>query len=209
MASPEHDLEARLAAYCEAVRAIARGEETGDDPDELAEQVLSAARASQTFDPYDLATTPANLLAENLRRLRMEAGVRQEQLASLMMQLGFAWKRQTVAEVERITDPDDPDARAPRRLTHEEMFALCALYGVPMVEMWRCPPGVTIELDAPGLNALTGRQMSELIVGRRGQVGEGGPTWSAAAAVIAPGTVERPARQLWRTRKANETKGGR
>lgn len=202
------DLGARIAALVDALTALSRGEEPPDDPGDLFDAALAKANGGRGFDPFALSTTLTNEIAGNVARLRKEAGLRQSDLGDLMAELGFAWTRQIVAEVERIPDPDDAKPRPPRRLTPEEMVGLVALLGVPMAELWRVERGCVVDLGVPGLNSVTPEQMVELIVGRRGVVGQGGPTWVAAASLLTT-DIERPARQLWRTRRADETQGGR
>src|SRR5579875_751710 len=63
----------------------------------------------------DVAVPYADVLAKNVRAARARRGLEQEPLAVRMRALGFsAWRRQTVASVEKNT----------RRLTAEEVFGL-------------------------------------------------------------------------------------
>lgn len=63
----------------------------------------------------DVATSYAEVLARNVRAARARRGLEQEPLAARMRALGFsAWRRQTVAAVEKST----------RRLTAEEVVGL-------------------------------------------------------------------------------------
>ena len=62
-----------------------------------------------------VAVSYADVLAKNVRAARARRGLEQEPLAARMRALGFsAWRRQTVASVEKGT----------RRLTTEEVFGL-------------------------------------------------------------------------------------
>jgi transcriptional regulator with XRE-family HTH domain len=207
MAQLPKALRPHVQALSDALAAVARGEEPGDDPGELFDQAMTAATGLGGFDPYSLSVTIPDVVSGNLRRLRKEAGLSQQALADTMTALGFDWKRTTVPDVERETYPGDErrPPLPPRRLTYPEMVAIATLYGVPVLELFTVPAGETVDLEVAGLSTLTGDQLRELFVGRGGVVGTGGPTWSAAAAVVA-GNVERPARQLWKTRR---TEGGK
>jgi transcriptional regulator with XRE-family HTH domain len=127
-------------------------------------------------------------MARCMRRLRKQARLTQAELAEVMTEAGFRWNRLTVAEVERLLD-DRTDTRG-RRLVLEEVFALAALFGVPVVE-FLIP---TDYLDLP-LGQLPPDVARELVTGEGGVVGAGGPLWIAA--LTAAGHIRsRPASRL-------------
>jgi len=67
------------------------------------------------MDTESVTTTYADVLAKNVRAARARKRLEQEPVAARMRALGFsAWRRQTVARVEKSS----------RRLTAEEMFGL-------------------------------------------------------------------------------------
>jgi transcriptional regulator with XRE-family HTH domain len=132
-------------------------------------------------------------IANHLRDLRVQSGWTQADLAEAMSRLGFDWKRITVAEAERTQNT--------RRVSLEEMLALAALFGVPMIELLLPSSGSVVELsdelDAPA------EQLRALMLGAGGQPGSGGAGWSPAARLTAR-YGRRPASDLWRARRVGD-----
>jgi len=137
------------------------------------------------------------IIGENVKALREEAGWTQAQLAEAMTRLGFDWKRITMAEAEA----------ASRRVTYEELVGLAVLFGVPVVELLipsEAPNDTT--LLAWNTGDLTASTVLELLIGSGGALGRGGLAWRAAArAAGRPRGMKdwRPAADLWRTRRSS------
>jgi hypothetical protein len=115
----------------------------------------------------------------------------------VMTALGFDWKRSTVTDTEREA----------RRLSLREMYGVAVAFGVPLVELLLAKPGepvTTEEGDESAGLAFSSRHARELIVGRGGRVGRGGPMWAPAANACPP-DVDRPATELWKRRRAAES----
>jgi transcriptional regulator with XRE-family HTH domain len=73
-----------------------------------------------------MAVSYAEVLARNIRAARSRAGLEQEPTAARMRTLGHtAWRRQTVAAVER----------GKRRLTAEEAFSLAIALGTTVINL--------------------------------------------------------------------------
>jgi transcriptional regulator with XRE-family HTH domain len=135
------------------------------------------------YTETDLQST----VAKNIAALREEAGWTQAQLAEAVTELGFDWKRVTVAEVEG----------ADRRVSLEELLGLSALYAVPMFSMLVPSPTHSVDIVFQSAHP---DDVRELMLGPGGRLGTGGPNWRVAAR--AAGRVEsRPARPLWRSRR--------
>ena len=141
------------------------------------------------------------IIGENVKALREEAGWTQAGVAEAMVSLGFDWKRITYAEVEAST----------RRVTFEELLGLAVLFAVPVLKL-------LIPTEAPGDSTVlawhTGdipaSMVRELFIGDGRDLGRGGLAWRAAArAVGVPrGTKNwRPAADLWRNRADSEADG--
>jgi transcriptional regulator with XRE-family HTH domain len=178
-----------LDALVAALAAVARGDDPEVDPDEAYEAALAAARAAAPVDLWAGADpeSPVVIIAGNLKQLRNEAGWSQPAVADLMVEVGFdKWTRQTVAEIERTA----------RRVSWEEAWALAILFGVPIVEILD-PAGYAVAVSEAIV--VPDEHATELLVGRGGRVGQGGPNWASGCV---RGDVERPARDLWANRRA-------
>lgn len=132
------------------------------------------------------------VVAENLKRVRKESSLSQGALAEAMAALGFAWNRQLVADCE---------FGKKRRVTPEEIVGLAALFGIPALTFLLPPGGTHVRLNDSVI--LPGVLLRELMLGRGGRIGTGGPAWAAAALVAGPPKrgVPRPAVALWIERK--------
>ncbi len=128
------------------------------------------------------------IIAENIRNLRLEAGWTQQQLADAMTAIGFTWARETAVEVERTG----------RKVQLEEVVGIAALFGIPIMELLLPDNQTAIVVG----NASTDRgQLSELMLGRGGKIGNGGADWLAPLYIVGGGkTIERPAVDLWQNR---------
>lgn len=99
----------------------------------------------------------ADVLARNVRGLRSRIGLEQEQLAARMRALGFpAWRRQTVATVER----------SKRRITAEEILGLSLALGTTPTRLLS-PTGDDKAIHLPGseLPDIPGHVMMTIIDG--------------------------------------------
>src|SRR5262249_31938080 len=129
-------------------------------------------------------------IATNLSALREEAGWTQAQLAQAMTDLGFDWKRITVAEVEG----------ADRRGSLEELLGLAALYPLPMFSLMLPSPMHEVFIDFIEAHP---DDVRELMLGPGGDLGVGGPYWRVAAR-MARDVKARPATSLWSNRRSAE-----
>jgi transcriptional regulator with XRE-family HTH domain len=74
---------------------------------------------------------PSEALAKNIRAARGLRGMKQEDLATLMKQLGHsAWTRTTVSEVEAVGE-----VQRRRRVTVDELFGLALALGRSIPEL--------------------------------------------------------------------------
>jgi transcriptional regulator with XRE-family HTH domain len=219
------DLAWRLAAG----RPLADG--LVDDADQAYERTIRAAidagsSKRQRLDPgYTARILGWNqVIAENVRRLREQAGWTQSALAEAMTKAGFRWSRVTVAEVEG----------AVRRIALEELLVLAALFAEPMANLF-VPHGpdeirlANADADSKGDEPVstgdaTADAMAEVLrdsakvrtidretllatlLGHSGRIGELSPTSAEPARVAgvqAPGsrTDRRPAKDLHARRK--------
>ena len=145
-----------------------------------------------------VACSFGQIIGENVKVLRNEAGWSQERLAGAMESAGYPWKRITCAEVEAST----------RRVSMEETVGLAVLFGVPVIELLL--PNEPNVVDLPG-GDLSRREALELILGRGGKMGEGGVDWGAPMEALptTDRTIERPAVDLWRDRKGPDGSSAR
>lgn len=194
------EVRAELDALADALATIASGGEPDADLGAVFDAAVAAAHDhARPKDPWQRPTAVPleDITRDRVRRLREEAGMSQSALARAMEGLGFPWHRQTVFQVE--TDLDHPKVKQDRRLTLGEILGVAALFGVPAIDLLLPEPIDTVDLN--GSEQLPGRVAHELIVGRGGKVGTGGPRWGAAAS-LAPADVERPAHELWKRRSS-------
>jgi transcriptional regulator with XRE-family HTH domain len=164
--------------------------EVGTDLDRAYQQAFHAAEDAGREHKYDDRHTAAirdfgEIVADNLRRLRNDAGWTQAQLAEAMSGVGYDWKRITVAEVEGAT----------RKVSLEELLALAALYGVPMATL--LVPGVDY-LRWAGGRSLSPEDVRDLVLGTGARIGDHGPDWGPAmrATGVTVGEDWRPAPAL-------------
>ena len=151
--------------------------------------VALARRKQQTSWTRPLEASFTEIVAFNLRNLRLEAEWTQQQLAEAMTAIGFTWARETVVEVERTG----------RKVQLEEIVGIAALFGVPMVELLLPDDKTALEMPGTSLNR---PQLTEFTLGQGGVIGEGGPEWVASTRVLGQDqTVDRPAPDLWRNRR--------
>jgi transcriptional regulator with XRE-family HTH domain len=123
-----------------------------------------------------------DLARYRMARLRDESGCSQKELAAEMARLGFAWTRETVAQLERdLRGPDGeplPDLSS-RNLAVDELIGLAIVFGVAVVTFLMPRPGETPEaLVLPDGRALSPELVLELIANFAG----GGPFEVAADA---------------------------
>jgi transcriptional regulator with XRE-family HTH domain len=189
------EIRRAVARMQAALTAMARGEEPDEHPQDVLEEVVATIDAD-AFDPFTLAIGPDTITSRRMRELRLQSGaspnapLRQEDLAEAMSQVGCDWRRGTVTETEKER----------RRLSLDELLGLALVFGVPVVELLSPAPGEVIEIGDGGPQ-LGWRQVRELLIGRGGKVGTGGPTWMAS---LVSKVTDRPARQLWARRRAAE-----
>lgn len=156
---------------------------------ELEQAVIGAAQAGEDQGDPEPERRPIDLgavVAYNVRALRGEADWSQAALAEAMTRVGFDWKRITVAEVES----------ARRKVQLDEMLAIAALYGVPLVELL-LPDDQQPVAWVDG-HALPAHTVVELVIGYGGEVGDGGPGWLPAV-LASGGQTGRPADDYWRS----------
>jgi len=99
-------------------------------------------------------------MAGNLKSLRERKKLRQEDLATDMMRLGFTWLRETVGQIERGV----------RRVTLEEALALSVVLNDETGELYDCdgPISLSPSWDVFGLTiTLTAEEPSQLAEARR------------------------------------------
>ena len=106
-----------------------------------------------------------------------------------MTACGWQWSRVTTAEVESND----------RRLTMEELFTVAALFCVPAIELMVPDEKQSLELQHAALHA---EEVCELLLGRGGNIGTGGPGWPVARRALGSQKhkVDGPAADLWRAR---------
>jgi transcriptional regulator with XRE-family HTH domain len=104
-----------------------------------------------------VAASYGEILARNMRAARGRQGLEQEQLAARMRSLGLtAWRRQTVAAVERSR----------RRLTAEEVFRLAMALDTTVVTLMSpTRDDRAVELPGSGLPDLPVVVSASIVVG--------------------------------------------
>jgi transcriptional regulator with XRE-family HTH domain len=205
-----------------------------DDADRAYEQTIRAAIDAGSSKRQRLAPGHVGrvlgwnqVIAENARRLREQAGWTQAALAEAMSKAGFRWTRVTVAEVEG----------AVRRIALEELLVLAALFAEPMVTLFLPQDADVIRLanadhDGGGEPEPTGNEMVDqmakvlhesaklrvidrdtllgVLLGHSGRIGELSPASAEPAQVAgipSPGsrTDRRPAKDLHARREQGYT----
>ncbi len=192
-------VEAEISSLTEAVEQVIQQQGTGFEKlhgalDGLLRAVADVAEV-EDHPGWGTKTDLPTIVAENLRALRDEAGWTQAQLAESMTQMGFEWKRITVAEVENTT----------RRISIEELCALASLFAVSMFSLL-LPSGPS-DIELNDTRYLDAKTLRELMLGPGGELGAGGPTWLAAARAAGTprGSADvRPTVDLWRNRARQE-----
>jgi transcriptional regulator with XRE-family HTH domain len=190
-----------LVDYVTQIADALTGISEGNNAEEALAQALDGAvRAAWSLAP-ERARNPwdrpgeasfGGIIADHLKELRAESGWTQERLAGAMAQIGFPWRRITVAEVETDT----------RRVSLDELLGLAAVFGVPALTLVIPDDQTVLEWHDRSLESMT---VIDLLLGEEGRMGKGGLTWKAAAqAAGAPGGTDdwRPAADLWRKRGA-------
>lgn len=204
--APTPELRAAIDELSEALLTVASiDDETDTDAayEDLEVAIDAAVRqalasGADDFDPYRLenSVSPDQVTATRLKVLRASAGVgkalSQEALAEHMEALGYGWTRATTMDSERGV----------RRLSVSELLGLALLFRVPVVELLLPAPSQTMEITGK-LRSLTRSEVMELLIGRGGQPGRGGPRWPLAVGATPEG-VDGPAREVWRKRQAAE-----
>lgn len=87
-----------------------------------------------TDDETGQARTFGEVVAENVRRLRVEAGISQTTLATMLSALGPEWSKSNVAALER---------GARQRLTEQELLQLARTLNVPVSELYAGEGAIT------------------------------------------------------------------
>jgi len=154
-----------------ALADVAEGRDGFPQLYEAVQSAVSAATSLATAATGD-ERSAANfgvIIGKNLKDLRTQAGWSQERLATAMADLGFGWKRITVAETEL----------ALRRVTLEEVLGLGVLFAVPAT-WFLIPVDGEDDLEWPQ-GQLDRSTVTELLFGRGGKLGVGGLNWSAPA----------------------------
>lgn len=145
------------------------------------------------------------IIAENVRRLREEAGWTQIQLAQAMRKSGFSWGRVTVTEAENRI----------RRISLEELLALASLFAVPMATLFiPDDPDALWTQPSPGDDAsppasarpIDKNTLLAAMLGNTGRIGELSPTSAEPARIVGVGrpgsdTDWRPAKDLHERRE--------
>jgi transcriptional regulator with XRE-family HTH domain len=202
--TPPPEIKGYVADISAALTAISEGEDRQDDLYRALDgAVRTAAKlgrpvtAGSTWSQA-LEATFGDIIGDNVKALRNEAGWSQAAVAEAMASLGFDWKRITMAQTEA----------AVRRVTFEELLGLAVLFAVPVVELLlpqQAPDDQTVLEWHSGV--LPPSVLLELLLGSSGALGRGGLTWRAAArAAGAPRGARdwRPAADLWAGRREQE-----
>lgn len=193
------NLDQHLTELTSALKRLAEGEADETSVDAAFDHAYRAAlRARPRRSRPAAAVSFAEATAANLKNLRQEAGIMQADLAAAMSGVGFPWDRQRVADSEF--------GPRSRRLTLEEVAALAGVFAVPMVTLLLPPDGTDLQLTKS--RRVPADVLRELMLGRGGRIGTGGPRWGAAAFVagLSKRGVVRPAVALWsrRTREGRK-----
>jgi transcriptional regulator with XRE-family HTH domain len=145
-----------------------------DDVDQAVAEAVNACRreglrntTTWTAEVRDMWT----FVGENVKALRDKAGWTQAEVTKAMTRLGFKWSRITTAEVER----------GGRRLTLEELVALAALFGQPVVML--LAPHDPHAVKFPLGRALDAGDVAALLVGPGAVIRPGSGSWEAARRV--------------------------
>lgn len=223
------EVRKHVEVLVDALASTAQGapvHEVVDDVDRAVEEAFYAARALGEQKQLGVHVKHrtvefADVIADRLRRRRLEAGWTQADLADAMTRLGFSWKRITVAEVEAgARAPEDTGpSREGRRVSLEELLGLAILYGEPLLKLLLPGPAEFLVLpkrtlhNQEALAAISGNAPSRtlrpdlvvtLMLGENGAIGDGGDNWGAArrAALLEDGEDDwRPAKDLWERRR--------
>ena len=131
--------------------AIASGQDDGDNQQALSEAVDAALQAAVVLERKKRGgaswSTPGEasfteIIAENVRNLRLEAGWTQQQVADAMAEIGFNWSRETTVEIERTG----------RKVQLEELMGIAALFGVPVLELLMPDDDTVLDLPRTGID---------------------------------------------------------
>ena len=138
----------------------------------------------------------SELVGQNLKALRVAAGLTQGELAAAMKAIGFKkWHRQTVAEAEA----------GRRNVTIEELVALAAYFEMP-IRAFLVSPGSTIEIpDGIDVGDRSLKPVDWINVVEQGRSPMQKPPPLARRAIDAlVGTLPRPWADEWRRRSRTE-----
>jgi len=127
------------------------------------------------------------IVAANLKRLRLDSGTTQANLAGMMERFGFSWTRVTVAEVEGCK----------RKVSLDELTATAALYGVPLVQLLL--PRPSQRLRFPGGRTVEPQDLIAMVTGGGYDVDSARGSWAPALGISGVRPWEddwRPAPQL-------------
>lgn len=178
-----------LDGLARMVDEVVRGSASLSDLDAALKDLrrsVQRAREVSVQRSWETSQSVPEMIGQNIAGLRRRARWTQEQLALAMQAMGFPWTRQTVADTERGTK---------RRAGYEELFGLSALFAVPAASLLVSAAGSGIDFnDQWQADGEVGR---ELLLGRHGRLGEGGPGWRVAARQCV-GVEKRPAGALAR-----------
>ena len=198
------EVEEAIGSLTAAMLALTHGDDPAPLSDEAADAFNTALTAATEhgarnrpvvsgFDKPHLAEF-GDIVGARLKALRTEAGWTQERFAQTMTECGWQWTRVTTAEVESND----------RRLTMEELFTVAALFSVPAIELILPDEKQSLELQHAVLDT---EEVLELLLGRGGNIGTGGPGWPVARRALGrrKNKVDGPAADLWRTRSNQAT----
>lgn len=181
----------QLDAAADALAAVGEGADVVNEVYRAVDAAVRAAsvharRREQGQWSTTFAASFAQIIGENLKGLRTEAGWTQAQLAQAMAQIGFPWQRVTVAEVEG----------AARRVSLEEVVGLAALFSMPALRIILPDSDTALDWTQGDLEPDTVR---ELFLGQAGVLGEGSLSFAAAAEAAGSPKKDdhRPAVDLW------------
>lgn len=128
------------------------------------------------------------VVGTNVKAVREEAGWTQARLAESMTEIGFNWKRITVAEAESNK----------RRISYEELCAFAALFSVTIASLLTPDPDIGVRLldSAEPSDAAT---IAELVIGSGSTLNRGRRKWPAAQRIVRTLSPDArtPAPDLW------------